>query len=256
MLGRTSIASSWACTSIRTIGGGDAAADAPTPAKQAEAAAAANAAAVLVHGAQQPDPPAGPGGGRGRPAQGLAAFVDAVPGPGCSHTDRGLRSGDPVVAAAAAALLRAGQRGAGLAVAAEAGKMVVFFSRGRGGGVDPLAFHGGADVVGGEPGTGKWTMQLFRAAALPELPATGAAFDEAAGGDAPPLAPGAAKAALIARAQLRAAASGSGPMVRGAEDAAREAAVKARRTALLLSSLPEDKDDEVSIGGVTRRPSS
>jgi hypothetical protein len=58
-------------------------------------------------------------------------------------------------------LLAAADTGEGLSVFPEAGKMLIFFSRGDDGAVDPCSFHGGA-AVGVEAADGKWVMQLCK----------------------------------------------------------------------------------------------
>jgi hypothetical protein len=88
-------------------------------------------------------------------------------------------------------LLRAAERGDGVSVYPEAGKLVIFFTRGDDGHVDPISFHGGAAVGvkdsslkgansksegiqgqagqsatrpcgGGDGGDGKWMIQVCK----------------------------------------------------------------------------------------------
>lgn len=158
------------------------------------------------------------------------------------HTDQAFRENMDATAEEAAALgeyakilLRAAEESRGLAAAPVAGKLVVFFSRGPDGCVDPLSFHGGADVRRGDSVAadglqdGKWTMQIFCETPL----------------EIPP----AAATGRRARA-LRAAASGSGPLVWAAEAAARRGAVRARASALARLGL---KEADLVIGSCAGR---
>jgi hypothetical protein len=59
-------------------------------------------------------------------------------------------------------LLAAADTGEGLSVFPKACKMLIFFSRGDDGAVDPCSFHGGGATVGVEVADGKWVMQLCK----------------------------------------------------------------------------------------------
>ena len=59
-------------------------------------------------------------------------------------------------------LLAAADTGEELSVFPKAGKMLIFFSRGDDGAVDPCSFHGGGAAVGVEVADGKWVMQLCK----------------------------------------------------------------------------------------------
>merc|ERR1711879_6767 len=146
----------------------------------------------------------------------------------------------------------------GLSVSPLAGRLIVFFSRGPDGAVDPLSFHGGADVlpmsvneslvacrsgqnisVDGALG-GKWTLQLFREVPfeLPEhlLSSANQSLNE----DQSSNYVSRSRKLQKARARIMAAASGSGPLNRVVEDVACSGAQRARAAALTKLGLVED----------------
>ena len=74
---------------------------------------------------------------------------------------------DPDLAAYEKALADAAESGVGLSVHPAAGKLLMFYTLGDDGTVDPFSWHGGA-AVGAEPqpGEGKWVLQLFKTVPL------------------------------------------------------------------------------------------
>eukprot|EP00933_Yihiella_yeosuensis_P028255 TRINITY_DN22071_c0_g1_i1.p1 TRINITY_DN22071_c0_g1~~TRINITY_DN22071_c0_g1_i1.p1 ORF type:complete len:381 (+),score=74.81 TRINITY_DN22071_c0_g1_i1:1050-2192(+) len=164
---------------------------------------------------------------------------DAFPSPLCQHTtsaivdthSEGSESNETgTLRDLAEKAVQMGEAGLGLSITPKAGKLVLFFSRDSTGCVDPLSFHGGAEVLPGvvtDQGhpAGKWTMQLFRQIPLGEA---SSAWERPKDCNK-----------RLAGCRARAAASGSGPLVWGVERLARFGAVKGRTAALAKLGLNE-----------------
>lgn len=90
----------------------------------------------------------------------LVAAAERLLEAGVDHTDRVIVLGQsPELRPEAETLVAAAEAGAGVAVAPEEGSVVLFWTRGVDGSIDPHSWHGGEAV--GE-GASKWTLQKFK----------------------------------------------------------------------------------------------
>ena len=69
---------------------------------------------------------------------------------------------DPDLEPLAQELVFAGEEKQGLSVYPEAGKLLLFFTMGDHGDVDPMSWHGGARVGSAGAHGGKWMLQIFK----------------------------------------------------------------------------------------------
>ena len=69
---------------------------------------------------------------------------------------------DPELETLAQELLDASEEYSGFSALPEQGKLVIFFTRGDDGAVDPMSWHGGARVCAAGDFGGKWMLQIFK----------------------------------------------------------------------------------------------